>query len=65
MNVHSMDAAVLAFLITLAAKLCTGIGSAIAFFTHHTNRAFLSLALGFSAGAMIRRADVGIRARRH
>lgn len=50
---HSMDAAVLAFLVTLAAGLCTGIGSAIAFFTHHTNRAFLSLALGFSAGAMI------------
>ena len=43
----------LAFLVTLAAGLCTGIGSAIAFFTRHTNRAFLSLALGFSAGAMI------------
>ena len=43
----------LAFLVTLAAGLCTGIGSAIAFFTRHTNRAFLSLALGFSAGVMI------------
>ena len=42
-----------AFLVTLAAGLFTGIGSAIAFFTRHTNRAFLSLALGFSAGAMI------------
>jgi len=43
----------LAFLVTLAAGMCTGIGSALAFFTRHTNRAFLSLALGFSAGAMI------------
>jgi ZIP family zinc transporter len=48
-----MDPVILAFLVTLAAGLCTGIGSAIAFFTRHTNRAFLSLALGFSAGVMI------------
>lgn len=48
-----MNTVVFAFLVTLAAGLCTGIGSAIAFFTHHTNRAFLSLALGFSAGVMI------------
>ena len=48
-----MDPVVLAFLVTLAACLCTGIGSAIAFFTRHTNRAFLSVALGFSAGVMI------------
>lgn len=48
-----MEPVVLAFLVTLAAGLCTGIGSAIAFFARHTNRAFLSLALGFSAGVMV------------
>lgn len=48
-----MDPVLFAFLVTLAAGLCTGIGSAIAFFTGHTNRAFLSVALGFSAGVMI------------
>lgn len=53
LNLYSMESVTLAFLVTLAAGLCTGIGSTIAFFTRHTNRAFLSLALGFSAGAMI------------
>ncbi len=48
-----MDPVLLAFLVTLAAGLSTGIGSAIAFFARHTNRPFLSLALGFSAGVMI------------
>lgn len=49
-----MDSAVaLAFLITLFAGLATGIGSIIAFFTHHTNRAFFALSMGFSAGVMI------------
>lgn len=48
-----MDPVLFAFLVTLAAGLSTGIGSAIAFFAHHTNRPFLSLALGFSAGVMI------------
>lgn len=48
-----MDPVLFAFLVTLAAGLSTGIGSAIAFFTHHSNRPFLSLALGFSAGVMI------------
>ena len=42
-----------AFGLTLLAGLSTGIGSALAFLTKRTNRAFLSLALGFSAGVMI------------
>ncbi len=42
-----------ALLLTTLAGLSTGIGSAIAFFTKKTNEAFLSLALGFSAGVMI------------
>lgn len=48
-----MDPVLFALLVTLAAGLSTGIGSTIAFFAHHTNRPFLSLALGFSAGVMI------------
>ncbi|HLV30105.1 MAG TPA: zinc transporter ZupT [Chitinispirillaceae bacterium] len=43
----------LAFSLTLLAGLSTGIGSAIAFFTKHTNTRFLSFTLGFSAGVMI------------
>ena len=43
----------LAFGLTLLAGLSTGIGSAIAFFTKHTNTRFLSFTLGFSAGVMI------------
>ncbi len=42
-----------AFGLTLFAGLSTGIGSAIAFFAKKTNIAFLSVALGFSAGVMI------------
>lgn len=42
-----------AFLLTLFAGLSTGIGSAVAFFTHRTSKKFLSLSLGFSAGVMI------------
>lgn len=42
-----------AFGLTLFAGLCTGIGSALAFFTKRTNTSFLSIALGFSAGVMI------------
>ena len=42
-----------AFGLTAVAGLCTGIGSALAFFTKRTNKAFLSSALGFSAGVMI------------
>lgn len=43
----------IAFLFTLIAGLCTGIGSFIAFFAKHTNKKFLSVSLGFSAGIMI------------
>ena len=48
-----MDNFLIAFLLTLIAGLCTGIGSCIAFFTKHTNRKFLSVSLGSSAGVMI------------
>jgi len=49
-----MDSNVLwALGLTLFAGLSTGIGSALAFFTKTTNKKFLSLALGFSAGVMI------------
>jgi ZIP family zinc transporter len=43
----------IAFALTLFAGLSTGIGSAIAFFTKKTNKRFLSISLGFSAGVMI------------
>lgn len=42
-----------AFLLTLFAGLSTGIGSCIAFFAKRTNKRFLSVSLGFSAGVMI------------
>ena len=42
-----------ALLLTLLAGLSTGIGSCIAFLCRHTNRKFLSVSLGFSAGVMI------------
>lgn len=42
-----------AFMITLFAGLSTGIGSLLAFYTKQTNKKFLSMALGFSAGVMI------------
>ena len=42
-----------AFFLTLVAGLSTGIGSGIALLAKKTNRNFLSLALGFSAGIMI------------
>jgi ZIP family zinc transporter len=42
-----------ALALTIFAGLSTGIGSAIAFFAKTTNRKFLSLSLGFSAGVMI------------
>ena len=49
-----MDSNILfAFALTLLAGLSTGIGSCIAFVTRHTNRKFLSISLGFSAGVMI------------
>ncbi|MCX7884151.1 MAG: zinc transporter ZupT [Caloramator sp.] len=43
----------IAFLLTLLAGLSTGIGSALAFFTKKTNKKYLSISLGFSAGVMI------------
>ena len=43
----------LAFVLTCLAGLSTGIGSTIAFFSKRTNKAFLSISLGFSAGVMI------------
>jgi zinc transporter, ZIP family len=49
---HTHDI-LMAFGLTLLAGLSTGVGSTLAFFTKHTNRKFLSLALGFSAGVMI------------
>lgn len=42
-----------AFGLTLFAGLSTGIGSALALLTKKTNKNFLSVALGFSAGVMI------------
>lgn len=44
---------IFAFLLTLLAGLATGIGSALALLTNRTNKKFLSVALGFSAGVMI------------
>lgn len=43
----------LAFVLTILAGLSTGIGSLIALLAKRTNTAFLSFALGFSAGVMI------------
>lgn len=43
----------LAFGLTMFAGLSTGIGSLLAFFTKRTNKTFLSIALGFSAGVML------------
>jgi ZIP family zinc transporter len=42
-----------AFGLTAFAGLATGIGSLMALVTKHTNRKFLSISLGFSAGVMI------------
>lgn len=48
-----MNNILFAFGLTLFAGLCTGIGSALAFFAKKTNTKFLSISLGFSAGVMI------------
>lgn len=48
-----MDNVLFAFGLTLFAGLSTGIGAALAFFTKRTNKVFLSVSLGFSAGVMI------------
>lgn len=48
-----MHDVVFAFILTMIAGLSTGIGSGIAFLTKHTNKKFLSVSLGFSAGVMV------------
>lgn len=48
-----MNEIMTAFLLTLVAGLSTGIGSIIAFAAKTTNKKFLSISLGFSAGVMI------------
>lgn len=48
-----MNNILLAFSLTLLAGLATGIGSCIAFFAKKTNKKFLCISLGFSAGVMI------------
>ena len=50
---YDMNTVLIAFSLTLFAGLSTGFGSALAFFTRHTNTRFLSIAMGFSAGVMI------------
>ena len=42
-----------ALTLTLLAGLSTGIGSVLALTVHHTNKRFLTFALGFSAGIML------------
>lgn len=48
-----MNEVLFPFLLTLIAGLSTGIGSLIAFMAKKTNKRFLSVSLGFSAGVMI------------
>mgnify|MGYP001539563749 FL=1 len=48
-----MDTIFYAFLLTLLAGLSTGIGILIALLAKRTNRRFLSVSLGFSAGVMV------------
>lgn len=48
-----MDNILIAFVLTTAAGLSTAIGGLIAFMAKATNRKFLSVCLGFSAGMMI------------
>ncbi|MGB4373389.1 MAG: zinc transporter ZupT [Halanaerobiales bacterium] len=52
-RVIKIDNVVYAFALTLFAGLATGIGSFLAFFTKSTNKSFLSISLGFSAGVMV------------
>jgi ZIP family zinc transporter len=51
--VFTANEVLFAFSLTLIAGLSTGVGSALAFFTKQTNKKFLSVLLGFSAGVMI------------
>lgn len=53
MEGESMGNIMFAFLLTLIAGLSTGVGSLIAFLAKKTNKKFLSISLGFSAGVMI------------
>ena len=48
-----MNNVLLAFFLTLIAGISTGIGSVIALVSKTTNKKFLSVSLGFSAGVMI------------
>lgn len=48
-----MNDVLYAFALTAFAGLSTGIGSCIAYFAKGTNKKFLSISLGFSAGVMI------------
>lgn len=48
-----MSDVLIAFGLTAIAGLSTGIGSLIAFFVKQTNKKFLSVSLGFSAGVMV------------
>lgn len=48
-----MENYILAFLMTLIAGLCTGIGGIIALLSKRDNKVFLSVSLGFSAGVMV------------
>lgn len=50
---YTFEQIMFAFLLTLGAGMSTAIGSALAFFVKKTNTAFLSIALGFSAGVML------------
>lgn len=52
-NEAHMNDVLYAFMLTAIAGLSTGIGSCIAFFAKRTNKKFLSVSLGFSAGVMI------------
>lgn len=47
------DSVALAFLVTLIAGLCTGLGSLVAFFYRRPDHRLLSVSLGFSAGVMV------------
>lgn len=49
----STSTILLAFSLTLFAGLSTGIGAALAFFSHARTAVFLSIGLGFSAGVMV------------
>lgn len=48
-----MNNYILAFILTIIAGLSTGVGSLISLFAKRTNKNFLAIILGFSAGVMI------------